>query len=101
MRARRGSARAWVVFIVGIIAVYIVYIMMGGALQFIFGVYEYTKAVANQSGVQFDPLMDQTMSRVRDFVAGFWHYSLFIVFVSMIVYVVLESMRRRPEDYYF
>ena len=82
-------------------AVYIVYTMFGTAFQFIFGIYSYTKEVANQSGVQFDPLMDQTMRRVRDFVAGFWHYSLFIVFVSMIVYVVLESMRRRPEDYYF
>ena len=33
-------------------------------------------------------------------VLGVWDYMPFIVFLAFIVYIVLESMRRRPEEYY-
>ena len=87
-------------FIVGIIAVYAVYTMLGGMIGFLFGVYDNLKNAANQSGVQVDPQMDQTVSRIKTFTSMFWQYSVLIVFISMVVYVLLESMRRRPEDYW-
>ena len=94
------AARAWVVFIVGIIGVYVAYTMLGGLVGFIFGLYDTITSEAEKSGIQIPEGINQTVVKLKSITESVWSYAPLLTFIAMGVYLMLESMRRRPEDYY-
>ena len=89
------AARAWVVGLIGLFVVWMVFEVLTGMIGTVWGVYE----VVNGTGL-VDPDWDRRAQSIKQSFLGVWDYMPFIVFFAFIVYIVLESMRRRPEEYY-
>ncbi len=89
------AARAWVAGIIGLFVAWIAMQFITGAIGTMWGVYQ----VLNQTGL-VDPNWDRQASYIKSVFLGVWGYVPFIVFLSFIIYIVIESMRKRPEDYY-
>jgi len=89
------AARAWVVGIVGLFAVWIVFTFLSGTIGTLWGVYN----VLNKTGL-IDPGWDKQAQNIKQLFLGTWAWLPFLVFAMFIVYIILESLRRRPEEYY-
>ena len=89
------AARAWVVGLIGLFVVWIAMEVLTGVIGTMWGVYK----VINATGL-VDPDWDQRASGIKQAFLGVWNYMPLIILFSFALYIVLESMRRRPEDYY-
>ena len=89
------AARAWVVGLIGLFVVWIAMQFLSGMIGTIWGVYE----LINSTGL-VDPDWDKRAVSIKQAFLGVWSYMPFIIMLSFIIYIVIESMRRRPEDYY-
>ena len=89
------SVRAWIVGLLGLFGAWIAITTLTGLIGTMWGVYD----VLNSTGL-IDPDWAQRALDIKSSFLGVWNYMPFIVFLSFIIYIVLESMRRRPEDYY-
>lgn len=89
------AARAWIVGLLGLFVAWIAITIVTGMIGTMWGIYEFL----NQSGL-IDPGWDRQAHNIKDVFLGVWSYMPFIVFFSFIIYIIIESMRRRPEDYY-
>ena len=90
------AARAWVVGIIGLFGAWIAMTFLTGMIGTMWGVYDRL----NQTGL-IDRQWDQSAQNIKSVFLGLWNgYVALIVFASFIVYIVLSSMRRRPEEFY-
>ncbi len=89
------AARAWVVGLIGLFAVWIAMEVLTGMIGTMWGVYK----VINGTGL-VDPDWDRRAQAIKSTFLGVWSYIPFIIFLAFIVYIVIESLRRRPEEYY-
>ena len=90
------AARAWVAGLIGLFVAWIVLQFLSGMIGTIWGVY----SMLNETGI-VDPEWDRQVAGIKQAFLGVWDYMPFIVFASFIVYIIIESMRRRPEEYYY
>ena len=92
-------ARAWVVAITGLFGIWLVYTILGQFIGFTWGLYRYLNASFAEAGVPIPQDWDQDMGKLYNTFLLFWNYAPPILFISVMIYVILESMRRRPEEY--
>lgn len=89
------AARAWAVGILGLFLAWVVIEAVTGVIGTMFGLFQ----SFNSTGL-VDPVWGRRITEIKNDFLGVWNYIPLIVLFSFIVYIVLESMRRRPEDYY-
>ena len=89
------AARAWVVGIIGLFASWLAFQFIGGMIGTMWGIYD----VLNSTGL-IDKQWDNRIVGIKQTFLATWSYLPLIVFASFVVYIILESLRRRPEDYY-
>ncbi len=89
------AARAWVVGLLGLFVAWVAITITTGLIGTMWGVYN----VINQTGL-IDPSWDQKARSIKQVFLDVWGYMPFVIFFSFIIYIIIESMRRRPEDYY-
>jgi hypothetical protein len=89
------AARAWAVGVIGLFAVWIAMEILTGMIGTMWGVYN----TLNSTGL-IDRDWNQKAEAIKQAFLGVWNYMPMIVFASFIVYIIIESLRRRPEDYY-
>jgi NADH:ubiquinone oxidoreductase subunit 6 (subunit J) len=90
------AARSWVVGIIGLFASWIALTFLSGMIGTMWGIYD----ELNQTGL-IDKDWDQSAQSIKEIFLGLWNgYVAVIVFLSFIIYIVISSMRRRPEEFY-
>ena len=94
------AARAWVVGLVGLFSVWLVFQILGAMVGFTWGLYRFINASFADAGMPIPGDWDQEMGKLYNVFLAFWDWAPLVVFVGAMVYIILESMRRRPEEYY-
>ena len=88
------AARAWVVGLIGLFVAWFMVEVLTGTIGMFWGVYEYM----NGTGL-VSQAWDQKAREILSTFLVVWDYMPILVFAAFAIYIVLESMRRRPEDY--
>ena len=89
------AARAWIAGLIGLFIVWVVMEVLSGMIGTMWGVYE----LINGTGL-VDPEWDRQAVSIKQAFLTVWGYMPLIIMLSFVVYIIIESMRRRPEDYY-
>ena len=92
------AARAWITGVVALFAVWIIMSLLGQFTGFIVGVREYVFASLEERGILIPQEWKDAVRRADDLSLGAWAWGPVIVLGAIIVYIIIESMRRRPEE---
>lgn len=90
-----GAIRAWVVGLGGLFGTWILLTVLGSLM----GTVSEVGSIINTTGVA-DPVWMDFNQKMNGYFTSLWTWAGFLIFASFIIYIVLESMRRRPEEYY-
>lgn len=94
------AARAWVVALVGFFAVWVVFQVVGWAISLIWAVWQQLDAQVTGTVIEPTPEWRNTLNTLYNAMLTIWNYMPVVILLSAAVYIILESLRRRPEDYY-
>jgi len=94
------ALRAWIVAAAGIFMVWLSFHVVGFAIGAIWGLWQQLDAAT--AGTPIEPPLSwkTTLNNLFATFEVVWTYFPLVIFAAVAVYVLLESMRRRPEEVY-
>ncbi|BAF34754.1 hypothetical protein ASQ66_gp17 [Aeropyrum pernix spindle-shaped virus 1] len=94
------AARAWVVAVVGFFVMWLMFQVVGWVIGVIWGVWQQLDQAT--AGTMIEPPQDwkNMLNSLYSNMLGIWNYLPVVVLLSAVVYIIIESLRRRPEEYY-
>ncbi len=95
------AARAWVTAVVALFGIWIAMSFLAQLTGFFIGLQDYLYDSASENGLLIPDSWRQISDKINGYFESVWSWVPVVVFGSIIIYILIESMRRRPEEVYF
>ena len=88
----------WITGVVAFIVLFIVFTVMSGFIGFTWELYTFISGKLSNAGFPIPADWNATASNLRTFAVSAWGFYTILVLIAVSLYIILGSMRRRPED---
>ena len=95
------AAYNWIVGIAGLFVAWIVMTVIGAAMGYISGVFDFAYGLLNSTGIYMPSEYVIVKNTIQQWFLTIWSWVGFITLISFVIYILISSMRKRPEDIYW
>jgi len=95
------AAYNWIYGLVGLWLVWVIMSILATLTGFFFGLYDMLKESFAKAGIVIPASWDAVIANIDSNLQSTWNWIGIVIFGSFIVYIIVSSMRKRPEEVFY